>query len=436
MIPQTQLNLIERMKSLLCFVFLSVVLCTIQKKANNKNQKILLVSLDGFRWNFREKTETPNLDKIVNKHGVSVEYVLNVFPTSTLPNHQSIVTGLYPENHGIIDNSFLNPEDGTIFNGGLDSKWWNQSTPIWIENQIQGHESGVCFWPGYQVNYKNKTPSYTPDEKFKAPYETTEKKDMELNDRLDLVIDWLKKDNVTFVALYTECVDETAHDHSPDSNETKSKLLMMKAINTIDEFIGTLQDKLEEEDLKSFVNVIMIGDHGHINTSSSRVLQLDDYVDSKHDLRYISGFTNIFLYTKHNKTKSAYEKLKKGSEKEDSHFKVYLKEDIPEDFHVKKNNRTAPILILPDPGWIMTNQKEKVPYLKGDWKRGEHGYSIYERNMNPGFYAFGPMFRQGYRKTFIRTVDIYSLMCFILNLKPHANDGDFDKVKDVFKGRN
>lgn len=261
MILQTQLNLIERMKSLLCFVFLSVVLCTIQKKANNKNQKVLLISLDGFRWNFREKTETPNLDKIVNKHGVSVEYVLNVFPTSTFPNHQSIVTGLYPENHGIIDNSFLNPEDGTIFNGDLDSKWWDQSTPIWIENQIQGHESGVCFWPGYQVNYKNKTPSYTPDEKFKAPYEATEKKDMELNDRLDLVIDWLKKDNVTFVALYTECVDETAHDHSPDSNETRSKLLMMSAINTIDEFIGTLQDKLEEEDLKSFVNVIMIGTH-------------------------------------------------------------------------------------------------------------------------------------------------------------------------------
>ena len=221
-----------------------------------KQQKVLLVALDGFRWDFLNKTKAPNLHNIV-KTGVSVEYVLNVFPTTTLPNHQSIVTGLYTENHGLIDNSFFNPDNGKIFNGQLESEWWSQSTPIWVVNQKQGHKSGACFWPGHRVKYENMTAEYLPDKKYTGPYKRD--KIMQMNDRLDLVVDWLKRDDVTFVALYAEQIDEAAHEYGADSNKTKNKNMLKYAIKTIDEMVKNLKEKLKEEKLSSTVNVILIG---------------------------------------------------------------------------------------------------------------------------------------------------------------------------------
>ena len=70
---------------------------------------VLLISLDGFRWDYRSKADTPNLDFLA-ENGVSSESFIPVFPSKTFPNHLSIVTGYYPENHGIISNNMYDPE--------------------------------------------------------------------------------------------------------------------------------------------------------------------------------------------------------------------------------------------------------------------------------------------------------------------------------------
>ena len=76
-----------------------------------KQQKVLLVSIDGYRWDLHRIFDTPNIARVL-KNGVTVDHVLNVFPTKTLPNHQSIVTGLYPEHHGMVDNGFMDKKTG------------------------------------------------------------------------------------------------------------------------------------------------------------------------------------------------------------------------------------------------------------------------------------------------------------------------------------
>ena len=197
----------------------------------------------------------------MEKTGVSVDYVLNVFPTSTLPNHQSLVTGLYPENHGLIDNEFFNPENEKKYYGQSDAEWWSQSTPIWILNQQQGHKSGVCFWPGQRVRYKNMTPDYLPAKKYTRPYKRENKgdKEMPIKDRIKLVVDWLKNDDVTFVALYADTIDEVAHQYAPDSNRKKYKNMIKNALKETDQMMKSLKDQLEKENLTSKVNVIMIG---------------------------------------------------------------------------------------------------------------------------------------------------------------------------------
>jgi len=50
------------------------------------------------------------------------------FPTLTFPNHYTIVTGLYPSNHGIVANTFYDPDLGDDFNYAIPAKSWN---PKW-----------------------------------------------------------------------------------------------------------------------------------------------------------------------------------------------------------------------------------------------------------------------------------------------------------------
>lgn len=155
---------------------------------------------------------------------------------------------------------------------------------------------------------------------------------------------------------------------------------------------------------------------------------MDDYFDTKKNVRFIGQFTNVFIYPKAGRTKYIYDKLKKATNK---HYKVYLKKDIPDKFHIKNNKYTAAILLLPDPGWTVTCDLNKVPYLKGKWERGDHGYTNSEAKMHPAFFAYGPVFRKGYRKKVVHTVDMYNLIAHILKIKPRKNDGQYSRVKSL-----
>ncbi|GAB1350587.1 hypothetical protein MASR1M107_28020 [Ignavibacteriales bacterium] len=68
----------------------------------------ILISFDGFRHDYMDRGITPNLWKIAN-NGVKASSLRPVYPSKTFPNHISIITGMYPENHGIIANTFYDP---------------------------------------------------------------------------------------------------------------------------------------------------------------------------------------------------------------------------------------------------------------------------------------------------------------------------------------
>ena len=112
---------------------------------------VILISFDGFRWDYMEKTETPNFDFIV-KTGVEANYIKNAFVTKTFPNHFTIVTGLYEESHGIVANTMYDPVFKSWFHlDNTESRWWNGGEPIWVTNQKAGGTSGTVFWPGSNV---------------------------------------------------------------------------------------------------------------------------------------------------------------------------------------------------------------------------------------------------------------------------------------------
>ena len=161
-----------------------------------------------------------------------------------------------------------------------------------------------------------------------------------------------------------------------------------------------------------------------MNTSHEKVIDIDKYVDSMKTMRQLIGFTFVSVWPYSGKLHQIYKKLKDKV----PHLKVYLKKDLPEEFHIKDSNRTAPLILLPDPGWIIKARKERVPYLREDFCRGEHGYTNLCRKMNPGFAAFGPAFKKGFKAESIETVDIYPLICHILGIQPNKNDGNLDRT--------
>ena len=145
------------------FIILLLALSICYESKKIRHQRVILISIDGFRYDYKDYKDyrMENLQKLI-KDGVTVDYVKNVFPTNTYPNHQSIVTGLYPEEHGIIDNRMFDPNNGTIFEPGVtEGRWWNQAEPLWVTNQRQGYFSGTGYWPGSDVAFNRSLAKFS-----------------------------------------------------------------------------------------------------------------------------------------------------------------------------------------------------------------------------------------------------------------------------------
>ena len=115
---------------------------------------VVLVSIDGFRWDYLDRGLTPNLSRLA-REGVRAEAMIPVFPTKTFPNHASIVTGRYPVHHGIIGNTFTAPDLGARFSmydprSVHDARFW-LAEPIWVTAERQGQRTAPFFWPGSEA---------------------------------------------------------------------------------------------------------------------------------------------------------------------------------------------------------------------------------------------------------------------------------------------
>ena len=147
----------KNFKVLLTLFLLFIVSCSESMKSNSSTNylepstPLILISIDGFRWDYFDKTDTPNFDKIIN-NGIQAEGLKTVYPSKTFPNHISIITGNYPSNHGIISNYFYDPSFDEYYYIGAgsvaaqDGKWI-QAEPIWVTVEKQLKRAMIMFWP-------------------------------------------------------------------------------------------------------------------------------------------------------------------------------------------------------------------------------------------------------------------------------------------------
>ncbi len=411
----------QSMKRSAISILLLLLGCTPQPNTSSRTVKdlkptLLLISLDGFRSDYFEKAPTPNLDRLA-REGVKAKWMTPIFPSMTFPNHYSIVTGLYAENHGIINNSMYDPEYKASFSMGnrnevSNGRWWG-GEPIWITAEKQGQKAATFFWPGTEAEIGGVRPSYWKPYDGKVSYPA----------RVDTVLNWLSQPAArrpTLLTLYFSDVDHQGHEHGPGSPE------VVRSIAAADSVIGHLIAGLERRNIFDKINIIIVSDHGMSPTSLQRITYLDDFVNMD-DVERVNWGVVTGIWPKPGREEIVYRSLQ---EEHHPHMKVYRKSQIPARYHYQNHRRIAPIVCVAGDTWYISS-RAFIEKNKDDFNVGNHGYDNQTASMRSVFIARGPAFKQGVTAEPFLNIHLYNLMTRILNLKPAPNDGSLDSVRTL-----
>ena len=385
---------------------------------NDLGPTVILISLDGFRWDYLSKTDTPNLDILV-ENGVISESLIPVFPSKTFPNHLSIVTGCYPENHGILSNNMYDQEWDVEYYIGensdpvKDGRWYD-AEPIWVTAEKQGKLTGTYFWPGSEAEINGTRPSYY------GVYDGN----ISREDRVQKILEWIdlpKQSRPVFMTLYFSDVDSWGHNIGPDA------IGMNSIIKEIDESIGLLVSGLNKREILDNINIIITSDHGMSGLSRDRVIFLDDYININ-DVRMVDWSPVAMILPEDDSIVSTYSALY------DAHpqMSVFKKEDVPARLHFNNHRRIPPIICIAADGWSISDRDyfDENPY---SFTGGTHGYEPINKSMHGIFIASGPELKRGLTIESFSSIHIYEVIAHILDIDTPENDASLDSISVMFK---
>jgi len=370
--------------------------------------------MDGFRWDYADKTETPNFDRLV-KEGVHAASIIPSFPSKTFPNHYSMATGLYPDNHGIVQNNFYDPELKRTFTIGNrdavgDSVFWG-GEPIWETAEKQGVKSASYFWVGTESNS-----TFQPS--MRKMYDH----DFPFSKRIDSVISWLylpKNDRPHLTLFYFDEPDGVGHDFGPDSPE------IIQMISELDQYLGDFLDKLDkaEKDLGIEVNFILTSDHGMGAIPADQNVVLSEIIDPSR-MKRVQGGNPVYLISPDEDYLQEFYSLLNGT----PGLKVWKKDELPAHYHYGTNPRIEEFIIEASRGWGVSFSERNKGY-----SAGAHGYDPQNSDMHGIFYAKGPAFKTGFAHESFENVNLYPLIAEILGLTAAPSDGNIENVRPMLK---
>ncbi|EFJ25147.1 hypothetical protein SELMODRAFT_413874 [Selaginella moellendorffii] len=362
--PDFQLQVLgSRFAGIICFTAGSIgVMAALV--IGSRQAVVILISWDGFRWGYQWKVETPNIDRLISNGTEAFPGMIPVYPSTTFPNHYSIVTGLYPAWHGIIANRFRDPANEKFTTVNITAKWWI-GEPIWETVVKNGLQAAVYFWPGAQV-VRESWPCHPveicPSYNELVPFE----------DRVDAVLGYLDRSVVpSFIGLYFEEPDKQGHREGPDAPQISA------AITRVDSMIGKLLEGLEKRKILEEVTIIVVGDHGMVGTCEKKLISLEPWIEIPKE--WVDSTGAVVVEKLNDRLENA--SLGNG-------MKVYLKEDLPSSLHYSASDRIPPIIGMVEEGYKVPRPKSKTAKLCG----GDHGYDNLLGSMRTIFIGHGPQF--------------------------------------------
>jgi alkaline phosphatase D len=383
---------------------------------------VVLVSLDGFRYDYAERYHATNL-LAIRDAGAAAASMIPSFPSVTFPNHLSIITGLYPEHHGIVGNSFYDPARDASYSMGTtatDGSWYS-GTPLWMLAEQQGVHAASMFWAASDAVWRG----------FKLPLSFAYDPSVPNEKRVEQVLAWLRlpaPERPHFITVYFSDVDSAGHRFGPDADETR------QAVARIDQIIGRLHAGLDSLSLP--VNLIVVSDHGMQSVDDGEV-DLAPYIDPA-GVRVVLEGPAAWIYAG---DPANVEKTYRALKGKSPRFEVYRRAETPAEWHFRDNPRSGDLVALvtqasvfvmnrPDQDKDKDKDKARRPPLKG-----EHGYDPRKfKTMHAIFYAIGPNVKPMARVDSFENVNVYPFIARILDLKlPEKLDGSAAVLEPLYR---
>jgi alkaline phosphatase D len=373
---------------------------------------VVLVSLDGFRWDYARRDNAAHLLALGHDGVWAPDGIFPSYPSLTFPNHYTLVTGLYPEHHGLVANNFFDPARNARYSMSdpeavTDGSWYG-GVPLWSLAESQGMRSAVLLWPGSEAVIAGFRPSYY------ATYDgKTERTPASQQARIDDTVALLRlpaADRPHFIAIYFSEPDHEGHEFGPDAAETRA------AVRKMDAIVGKLRAALDATGLP--IDLVIVSDHGMVKSEGDWI-DLSEFADLKN-----FDAVGDLLYGKTEEDRArVYNQLKKAS----SQFVVYRRKDVPASLHYNENPREGdPVVIATGPYAIranapLTTQSSHPPTT------GMHGFDPHLLpQMKASFFAAGPGILPGKTVAPFDNVNIYPWVAHLLGLNPPKSDGSLN----------
>lgn len=408
-------------KLLLTLFFCFAVSYTFSQK--KERPYVVLISFDGFRSDYVTQFDLPNFKRFI-KEGTAAEGLIPSFPSKTFPNHYTIVTGLYPGNHGLVDNSFFDPirkkpYGMRIREAVVDPNNYG-GTPLWILAKKHGLRTASYFWVGSELKEEGLHPDYYFDYNQSVPSQQ----------RIDQVISWLnlpEQERPHLITLYFSSPDTESHQYGPLAEKTRQAVIKMDSV------LGTIVQGIDATKLP--VNIILVSDHGMsgLIQQEETYIFLDELVTTKPgSLTVVNGGTQAHLYTTSARQLDSLQAMLKSQAAD---FYVYRRNEFPKHWHYD-HDRSGDLLIVAKPGkYLVTGDRQKfLQTINRGATFGVHGYDPEEvPDMNGIFYARGTDIKPGTKIPAFKNIHIYPLIAHILGLKAPKVDGTLSVLKPIVK---
>ncbi|XP_038160479.1 ectonucleotide pyrophosphatase/phosphodiesterase family member 7 [Cyprinodon tularosa] len=382
-------------------------------KSREKRNKLLLVSFDGFRWDYDQDVDTPHLDQMA-LDGVKAKYITPPMLTMTAPSHFTTITGRWVEDHEVVHNLMFNtttnlkvPYKQTLSR----SEWWdNGILPLWITAQDQGLKTASFFFPGGAATYRGQKVNRVRLEEAGHP----DANYTEWCQNIDTVMSWFSEEDFDLVTLYYGEPDNVGHAKGPETEDRKN------IIQQIDRTIGYLRGAIKRHNLDDSLDVVITSDHG-MTTVKKRPL-VDEIILNKYlNLFELVSFEILdyggfgVLTPRPGKEQEVFDALSNAP-----NLTVYKKHEIPESFHLGRSERLPPIVVVADLGFNLNSRF--VVYIN----KGDHGFHNGEMDMKTIFRAFGPSFKKNFVSEPFDSIHIYPLLCKLLRIEPAPHNGSLE----------
>lgn len=209
---------------------------------------VLLISMDGTRPDDLTLAQLPSLVELGDK-GLRAAALVPVDPSNTFPSHVSMVTGVRPEQHRLVNNVFIDPVRGRFTRDAIHT--WIESEPVWSIAERHGIPTASFHWVGSEGPWRDG-PGPSISKKFSS--RTLEKT------KVTQILKWLAIEDPAkrprLITSWFHGADHAGHVAGPDTSAVAESLAPQ------DQQIARLVREMEKRDLFASTTLIFVSDHG------------------------------------------------------------------------------------------------------------------------------------------------------------------------------